>query len=170
MDSISKDALMAWANLYCEIWKEPPWNEDFWKSVDVIADFQKEMRNPHAEAFLSFAEQKVVGFTHGYSVSKDELGVIAGSNLLDGLFEKSDRLYYVDELGVQKDYRGQGMAMSLSRELMRAAHVYHGIQKTVLRTDTEAIPARKVYCALGFKEVTVHDAKYPNRTYWIHSL
>ena len=167
--NVSSYTLEQWANLYCEIWKEPPWNEDFWQPAEVIVDFQKEMRNPNAEAFLAIADSRVVGFTHGYSVSKEELRVIAGNDLLDSLFENTERVYYIDELGVQKDFRGKGLAKKLSQNLIHAASVY-GLTKVVLRTDVQAPSARHVYQKLGFNELTVCDAKYPNRTYWVIKL
>ena len=40
---ISKDLLESWAKLYCEIWKEPPWNEDFWVPEKVAEDLTMEM-------------------------------------------------------------------------------------------------------------------------------
>jgi ribosomal protein S18 acetylase RimI-like enzyme len=165
MLTISTEMLTSWADLYCEIWKEPPWNEDFWKVSDVIADFRKEMCNPHTEAFLALDGNRVVGFTHGYSVGSQEMREIAGSDLLDGLFKNIEHVYYVDELGVAKAYRGRHISIDLTYSLIRAAQA-QGLTCITLRTDKLAGAARGLYEKLMFKELEVCDVAYPNRTYW----
>jgi len=169
INTIDARTLQQWAECYCEIWKEPPWLEDFWKPEDVIADFRKEMARKHSVAFLALNEGSVVGFTHGYSVGRDELKDIAGSDLLDGLFKENERLFYVDELGVVAKYRGNRISLKLTKALLRAAYV-KGLCDIVLRTDIKADAARHVYEELGFTELNVHDAAYPDRTYWLCRL
>lgn len=169
MGTISSELLRSWANLYCEIWKEPPWNEDFWKPEEVSEDFRSEMCNPGAGAFLSVCRGSVVGFTHGYLVSCEKLREIAGSDMLDYLFENTPSLFYVDELGVASSYRGNRISLNLSSELIGHAKGL-GMSGMVLRTDIDARAARRVYTELGFSELSVHDSNYPNRTYWFLSL
>lgn len=166
MAAISTELLQSWASLYCQIWQEPPWNEDFWRPEKVVEAFKQEMARPDALAFLALNDQSaVIGFTQGYSVSPTELREIAGNNLLDFLFEKNERVYYVDELGVDSSYRGNRLSVSLSRALI-AEISDRGITQVVLRTDIQALAARHVYKELGFGELPVHDAQYPTRTYW----
>ena len=156
-----------WTELYCEIWKEPPWNEDFWKPTEVWQEIYREITdNRHGEAFLALNGRKVVGFTHGYSVSCQGMREVAGSDLLDGLFEHTERVYYIDELGVAKECRGRHISTDLTRSLIQAAQ-NHSLACVTLRTDTQAIAARHLYQKLGFTELAVCDAKYPDRTYWI---
>ncbi len=160
-----KDVLLQWAKLYCDIWKEEPWLEDYWKPEEVVIDLFQEMMRPGAEGFLAMLDYKVVvGFTHGYSVGRAELEEIAGSNLLDSLFINNDRIFYIDELGVDRNYRGQGIAHKLTAMLISEARRNGPV---ILRTDTRAHAARHVYEKLKFKELDVHDAKYPERTYWL---
>ncbi len=165
METISRDILLAWAHLYCEIWKESPWNEDFWRPEMVIEDFRRETSKPHAAGYLAMMGTTVAGFTHGYSVSCDELRVITGNSKLDHLFQARERLFYVDELGVGKLYRGQGISMKLSHALIETVREQL-LAGMVLRTDMHAHAARHVYQKLGFSELDVRDAHYPNRTYW----
>ena len=183
---IISDVFESWAQLYCEIWKEPPWNEEFWNAKSVKMDFVSELSRLHGEAFLAIDNctlsfenpdgivfsrpgQKTVGFTHGYSVSCYEMRMIAGSGILNFLFKKDQRVYYIDELGVAKDYRGQHISLMLTK-LMLQTISSHGIKTVALKTDKDAAVARSLYMKLGFKEVVGIDAKYPNRTYWVLQL
>ena len=166
MNVISPEILGQWANCYCEIWKEPPWNEDFWLPESVIADLRKEMENPDATAFLAMDNGYVVGFTHGYSVDKDELRVIAGNGLLDSVFDGDSRVFYVDELGVAKNHRGRRISSALTASLIGVAQ-NAGITAIVLRTDTQARVARHVYERSGFVDLGIRDAAHADRTYWL---
>jgi ribosomal protein S18 acetylase RimI-like enzyme len=169
MGAIAPETLKQWAELYCKIWQEPPWNEDFWRPEEVIKDFQTEMRNPDATAFLAFVGDKVVGFTHGYSVNKVELQGIASNNMLDSVFCNGERVYYVDELGVDKDYRGHQIGHTLTAKLIDSARA-SGIKRVVLRTDIQASAARRVYQRMAFKDLKINDANYLSRTYWLLEL
>ena len=167
--AIPSGLLDSWAKLYCRIWKEPPWNEDFWRPESVAQDLSREMLNPDAAAFLAVQGERVIGFTHGYSVSCEELREIAGNNLLGHLFEERGRVYYVDELGVAASYRGRGISLCLTAPLIEHARS-RGIGRVTLRTDIEAPAARHVYRKLGFTELPAHDAAHPSRTYWFLDL
>lgn len=165
--TIPTSTVEQWTNLYCGIWKEPPWNEDFWKPSEVWNEIRKEITdNQHGEAFLALDKNKVVGFTHGYSANRQEMAMIAGSDLLNELFEHTERVYYIDELGVAKEYRGQHISTDLTRALIQTAHE-RGLTCITLRTDKQAGAARGLYQKLGFTELAVCDAKYPDRTYWV---
>lgn len=166
---IPPEFLGSWARLYCEIWKEPPWNEDFWQPESVVNNLSQEMQNPDAVAYLALDGDRVVGFTHGYSVSRNELRGITGNTMLDHLFEKNDRVYYVDELGVAMSHRGQHISLRLSVSLIEHAREQR-ISRVTLRTDVEAVAARHVYRKIGFKELDVRDAAHASRTYWLLDL
>lgn len=166
---IPQGLLVSWSKLYCEIWKEPPWNEDFWQPENVAEDLSREMQYPDAVGFLAVDRGRVVGFTHGYSVSRDELRIIAGNGLLDHLFEKNERVYYVDELGVAASHRGRRISLRLTSPLIEHARKC-GVGGVTLRTDVEATAARHVYRELGFTELSIRDAVHPSRTYWFLGL
>jgi ribosomal protein S18 acetylase RimI-like enzyme len=154
------------ATLYCEVWREPPWNEDFWTTEGVLKDIEREMQRSGARCFHATAKGSVVGFTWGYQVTGEDLAVISGNpNLLRCLPEGSS-CFYIDELAVQKESRKHGVGRRLTEALMRAAFEV-GVTVLLLRTDEKAFAARMFYRDLGFKELSVRDSKYPGRTYWM---
>lgn len=169
MTQISHGTLRKWAELYCLIWKEPPWNEDFWTIEGVIADIHKGMREPSAEAFLAFENDALVGFTWGYEVSREKLREIAGWAHLDFIFEQG-RVFYIDELGVDRSCRGKDLGKALSEALIERVENGHRIFIAALRTDIKAEAARGLYQRLGFKEVPIADSQHPNRTYWVRGI
>jgi len=151
------------AKLYCEIWREPPWDEDFWDPEGALKDMDREMKRPGAVGFLALINKKVVGFTWGYAVSQDELCEIGG-NALSILFDGS-KVFYVDELGVQALYRRKGIGESLSLYLINEAKKKAEI--ICLRTDQRAYDARSLYAKLGFKDTGIKDQTYDDRTYLV---
>lgn len=158
---LTSNLVNSWAQLYCDIWLEAPWFEDFWKPEEVIKDFRSEMSRQNAAGFLALDDDKVIGFTHGYSVDRAEMQAITGNSLLDPFVV--GRAFYVDELGVDLRYRGMGISRQLTTHLLNAV----GTSAVLLRTDKNAFVARALYQKLGFKELQVHDSKYPDRTYWL---
>lgn len=154
------------AELYCAIWKEEPWNEDFWTVPGVLEDMRIEFTKTKAEAFIALNDdEEVIGFTWGYSVSKEDLQEISGGNLLNNLFANGESLFYIDELGVSSVFRVKGIAKEISQILIRNVQ-RRNIDSIVLRTDVKAVAARILYEKLGFKELAVQDQKHPDRTYW----
>lgn len=164
-DSSKKDLLNQCAELYCQIWKEPPWNEGFWTSDQVIQDMQNELSMPCSRCFMAI-NQKVVGFTWGYSVDKEVMRKISQGSYLDRLFSVQVKVYYIDELGVSTFYRGKGIGKQLTLNLVEYAKTC-GHTIVTLRTDKQAVEARSVYEKLGFMEQLITDTKYTDRTYWI---
>ena len=165
----NKKFLRKCARLYCEIWRESPWNENFWEVNNVIKDIKKQMKRPSAMGLVAFTDEKVVGFTWGYEVSKENLRKISGIKSLDILFENS-RVFYIDELGVSSPFRKKKIGDQLSNSLIVNTHSSYGIQYFTLRTDVKAIAARNLYAKLGFVDLYIRDAKYPQRTYWLLKL
>ena len=161
-----KEVLRECAELYCQTWKEPPWNEDFWTVEGVIEDIKKQMKRSQAIGFLAFCDGKVIGFTWGYEVSKKDLQEISGVTALDILFERS-RVFYIDELGVSLSFRKRGVGKQLSKTLIATARNSREIRCFTLRTDVKAVAARNLYIKLGFKDLSVQDAEHSQRTYWV---
>ena len=169
-DYHQRQVLESLANLYCRIWKEPPWNERFWSKEKVLTDLAFELTLPQAHCFVAMSNQgKIVGFTWGYAVSRSLMRTIADSHHLDYVFRPNCLVYYIDELGVAKAYRKRGIAKKLTQQLICAARK-NGCNIITLRTDTQAEAARKLYEKLGFKESPIKDKKYPTRTYWIKKI
>lgn len=158
------------AELYCEIWKEPPWNEDFWTVERVMKDIKQQMRRLNAIGFLAFCEGKVIGFTWGYEVSKKDLREISGVETLDVLFERGSRVFYIDELGVSSSFRRRGVGKQLSETLIATVRNSCEIRCFTLRTDIKAVAARNLYTKLGFSDLSIRDAEHSQRTYWFLEL
>jgi|GEM_PF-542774 len=183
------------AAVYCDVWREPPWNEDFWKTENVLQDMSRELARPGADCFiatyvegLGYCEYEnhhdlsqipvrrseeerinVLGFTWGYPVNSGEAREISGSDCLDGLFVFEEKVFYIDELAVQKFYRGQKIGAELSKLLIKSAKG-QGSFKVILRTDKKATAAKKLYAKMGFRDLKTEDSNHPNRTYWLLEL
>jgi len=159
------------AKLYCEIWKEPPWNEDFWKPKKVIRDLQEQMAKQNAIFLIATNETtEIIGFTWGYEINIAELSQISGVSV--NVWKKEIRkkgLFYIDEFGVKGIYRGMGIGQRLVKELLKQISCFD-INCIILRTDALAIPARTVYSKVGFKESVIHDAEHQDRTYWLKEI
>jgi ribosomal protein S18 acetylase RimI-like enzyme len=164
---VSADTLKKCTELYCSIWREPPWNEEFWKPEEVVSDILRDMKNEAADCFIATTVDtgRVLGFTWGYMASGKFLNEISGSDYFTTNPSFLNKNYYVDELGVDSECRGMGIGKRLSIALMENAAA-HSASSLVLRTDEKAIAARALYSKLGFNEIPVRDAKHPDRTYW----
>ena len=165
---ISEEDCRKTAELYCEIWKEPPWNEDFWKPEAVIKDLQEQMVKQNAIFLLATNETtEIIGFTWGYEINVTELSQISGVPINIWKKEIKEKvLFYIDEFGVKQTYRRRGIGQKLAKELLKQIS-YSDINCVILRTDALAIPARTVYSKIGFKESAIRDAEHQNRTYLI---
>lgn len=162
-----KKLLEKTARLYCEIWKEPPWNEYFWKQDEVLMDIQEQLKKEAAMLVAAVKEGKVVGFTWGYRVDKKLMETISNSNLLSFLFEPpSKSVFYIDELGVDKRHRMHGIGGKITKSIMKQTKKT-GVDCWCLRTHINAVPARKMYGKLGFSDLKIKDGKHQDRTYWM---
>ncbi|EKE11613.1 MAG: GCN5-related N-acetyltransferase [uncultured bacterium] len=156
------------AELYCQVWKEPPWNEDFWIASEVQKDMEREFTKKNANAVFALDERSgaVCGFSWGYEVSKKEMQAISNGHILDDFLDDRERYFYIDELGVDSRYRTKGIGRKISEWLIESAR-RNDFVKILLRTNEKALPARFLYAKLGFKELLARDAKFSERTYWI---
>ncbi|PID52115.1 MAG: hypothetical protein CR972_03765 [Candidatus Moraniibacteriota bacterium] len=157
---IEQSALESCAKLYCDIWREPPWNEDFWKEENVLIDMEKQLQKDDARAYFALCDEKVVGFTWGYIVSPNEMNVISNTDFWSG-----EDLFYIDELAVKKGFRSKGLGKQLTLQIISGLK-----HNAVLRTDQKAQAAREVYRNCGFSELPVIDGVHASRSYWIRKL
>lgn len=166
-NEVTGEILDSCAELYCKIWREPPWNEDFWKEEEVKADILGDCKKEAADCYIATLGDsgRAVGFTWGYMVTPLHLNEISGTDYFTLAGNLNGKTFYVDELGVDASCRGHGVGKHLSGALVKHA-INHGAQLLVLRTDEKALAARTLYKKLGFIEIPVRDAKYPGRTYW----
>ena len=154
---------------YCEIWKEAPWNEDFWTVERVTADIRQELSKQNASGCILLNQTNVVSFSWGYEVNRDTLAEISGNSKLDILFSDGKRIFYIDELGTLLNYRQENLGKEISWQLLSVAEK-KGFDSVVLRTNTKATAARILYQKLGFKELSVFDEQHKDRNYWMLNL
>jgi ribosomal protein S18 acetylase RimI-like enzyme len=166
LKGISDNFLQDCAQLYCEIWKEPPWNENFWKTEKVVNEIRSQMNYPGAEGYLAFENCEVIGFTWGYQIDLKDMVEISGSQEINFLFENGNKIFYVDELGVKKEYRHNEIGKGLTERILLSAKK-NGSNLAILRTDKKAGAAKKLYRKIGFQDLCIRDANYPDRTYWL---
>ncbi|MFA5994797.1 MAG: GNAT family N-acetyltransferase, partial [Parcubacteria group bacterium] len=154
------------AEVYCEIWKEFPWNEDFWKVPEVILDMKQQVQKDSAVFLVAQLGQDVAGFTWGYAVRQADMQEICGSTVLNCLFDDHTSIFYIDELATAIAARGKGIGSHLAQALIGEARAL-GNDVFCLRTDVKAQAARTLYKELGFVDLGIQDEKYPSRTYWM---
>ncbi|MEK7203278.1 MAG: GNAT family N-acetyltransferase [Patescibacteria group bacterium] len=122
----------------------------------------------HCARRIKHPEQ--IGFAWGYEVSVQNLYEISGR--AESEWRKiigNKRAFYVDELGVVKNHRRQGIGETLNERLL--THVKNlDISYTILRTDVRAVAAKNLYQKFNFRELAIIDAQYPERTYWLKKV
>ncbi|MGR8941871.1 MAG: GNAT family N-acetyltransferase [Gammaproteobacteria bacterium] len=173
----SGDVIGQMADLAYRAFREPPWSDDLEKprlhfglGVDLMR------RNALALIAKSKCSNKIIGYTLGYEVlrlSDDTrdltLGSIAGTHALDELFEEGRRIFYGDTLCVDSAYRRRNIAFNLTvcqiEALRRERFAYR-----IGRTAIDNVSMKTLYIKLGFQELAVHDALYPERKYWLLRL
>ncbi len=154
------------ATLYCDVWREPPWNESFWVVEDVVNDILEEMQKNDAHIIVASYGNSVIGFSWGYTVSQKDMRQIIGNKSLDYLFEDNSKVAYIDELATTSVSRCKGIGKTLSESLVQELSNC-GVTKITLRTDEKAMPARHLYNALTFNELAARDFEHKTRTYWL---
>lgn len=168
-----KSLLTKCAELYCKIWREPPWNEHFWKAEDVKKDIVNEISKTAGKCLIATLDKptgsEIIGFTWGYMANPEYLLEISGSDYFINNCKSLGNIFYVDELGVDPRFRKSGIGKKLSEKLISHAKK-SGANFVTLRTNKKAMPARKLYNQLGFRELLIQDKQHTERTYWILCL
>jgi len=163
--------------IICEVFSEPPWNENFSASRIMFGLGIEMMRK---NAILVVAKHKQHGHIIGYLLGQELLiksedprdqtfFKISGSYDLDFLANYKLRTFYVGGLGVKSKYRRLGVAEQLSSTLISELRL-HKFDYRLGRTDQQAYGMRNLYIKQGFKELPVFDINYPKRSYWLLSL
>ena len=167
----TRKAIASMCQLYCRIWAEEPWNEPDWKETVVKKDFLDQLKKRGAIAFLAtqIENSTTIGFSWGYKVSPDDLEKISGNKKFYDILENKGPAFYIDELGVEKEHRKNGIGYMLSNLIIESAKE-EGSRVITLRTDQKAIPAKKLYQNIGFEELSIVDTIYNNRTYWLKTI
>ena len=165
------------AELICEVFSEPPWNERF-SATRIMFGLGVEMMRKNAMLFIAKHKQDghVIAYMLGQELvlesddPRDQTFLkISGGYDLDVLANNQQRTFYVSGLGVRAKYRRLGIAEQLSAKLLTELR-RHQFDYRLGRTDLQAHGMRKLYSKQGFKELPVYDLKYPERSYWVLSL
>ena len=157
--------------------REPPWNDDlerprlhFGLGVDLMR------RNAVALIAKARDSGQIAGYALGYEVFQESedpreltLCAISGTTALDYLFEGGTRVFYADTVCVDPGARRRqiacGLAAAVIPVLRREGFTYY-----IGRTAIAAIAMRSLFAKLGFEELPVRDAVFPDRTYWLLTL
>ena len=151
-------------DLYKEIWKEPPWDENFWTDELVNEDikFALSQKDFSGKAALQTdGGLYVVGFTWGYQLPKGQFPFLIP-------FFDEEETFYIDELGVAKPFRGRGTGSKISQLLEEDVDKF-GYPSMTLRTDVGGV-AYPFYMNRDYVDIGVRDPKYPQRAYMVKRL
>ncbi len=165
------------ASLAYRAFREPPWNDDLEKprlhfglGVDLMR------RNAVALIAKDRGTGQIAGYALGYEVFRESedpraltLRAISGTAALDHLFDGGNRVFYADTVCVDPAARRRQIAYDLAAALfplLRQA----GFTYEIARTSVHAAAIRALFAKLGFEELAVQDAAFPERTYWVLRL
>ena len=152
--------------------REPPWNDDLEKPR-LHFGLGVDLMRRNAVAFIAKASGKIAGYAVGYEVPRESedprdltFRSISGTTALDYLFEGGTRVFYADTVCVDPGARRRqiacGLAAAMIPVLRREGFTYY-----IGRTAIGAIAMRSLFAKLGFEELPVRDAVFPERTYWL---
>jgi hypothetical protein len=162
------------ASLAYRAFREPPWNDDL-ERPRLHLGLGVDLMRRNAVGFIAKAKAsgKIAGYALGYEVFQENedpreltLHAISGTTALHYLFEEGKRVFYADTVCVDAGARRRQIACGLAETvipvLRREGFIYY-----IGRTAIGAIAMRSLFAKLGFEELPVRDAVFPDRTYWL---
>lgn len=157
--------------------REPPWNDDLEKPR-LHFGLGVDLMRRNAVAFIAKAKApgKIAGYAVGYEVLRENedhrdvtLSTISGTTALDYLFEGGTRVFYADTVCVDPGARRRQIAFGLAAAVIPALR-REGFTYDIGRTAIGQIAMRSLFAKLGFEELPVRDAVFPERSYWLLRL
>jgi ribosomal protein S18 acetylase RimI-like enzyme len=157
--------------------REPPWNDDLEKPR-LHLGLGVDLMRCNASAYIARTNvaNHIVGYILGYEVvrmTEDPrdltLGQISGANSLDYLFDQSSRVFYMDTICVDANFRQKQTAYKLVINQIDELCL-KGFTCYIGRTAISNVSMKSLFNKLGFKELKIHDALYPDRTFWLLEL
>jgi N-acetylglutamate synthase-like GNAT family acetyltransferase len=149
--------------VYQRMWRDAPWYEN-WNMPDVIAEMQTYTHKQLPQFILAHSENRLLGFSSGYFVTREQLAEKAGHDQLAYLFADDSMVFYLAEVGVVKGLRQNGIGRDLLNQLVVYA-LSQGASKLVART--KAFEAIQLIQKLGFCPTGIYDASDPQRQYFV---
>jgi ribosomal protein S18 acetylase RimI-like enzyme len=148
-------------SLYKDIFSDPPY-EEYFSDDDVISMFYSYFEDEIKYPLILFAylEQEIIGFCTAVPLNESwpDFEVIDfHQNLSRSCYEyfnrafnaTSENTWYLDDLGVRKDKRKQGIGTRLIRTCLAKLHS----KSIFLRTSDSNNQAQQLYCNLGFSHI-----------------
>ena len=173
----SGDLIEQIASLAYRAFREPPWNDDF-ERPRLHFGLGVDLMRRNAVVFIAKANASgnIAGYALGYEVLRESedhrdltLRAISGTTALDYLFEGGNRVFYGDTLCVDPDARRRQIAYGLVAAQITVLRS-EGFAFRIGRTAMNATAMRGLFAKLGFEELPVRDAVFPERTYWLLAL
>ena len=158
------------AKLYCEIFSDSPWNENYILS-EVLQTMDEHFKKPNAITLAALEDGKLIGFTWMYEIFKSDLREgTRFSPELHFLFNGIMRIFYLQELGIKKDLRRKGNGERLTQKLLNTGKE-NGANFVVLSTNPAAMAMISLISRIGFQNSgIVRPPKDLGRTYWFLEL
>ncbi len=156
--------------LYCEIFRETPWDETL-KTSEVTRVVDKQFNKPNATAFVATENSQVVGFTWMYQIFLEDLKLnTRHPPELKFLFDEKKKVFYLQEIGVKKGMRQKGIGTELIQQLLTRGKE-KGADVVVLSTNSGATAMVKTISKIGFVNTEiVRPPENLHRTYWTLKL
>lgn len=157
------ELLQQLVSFYCEVWKEPPWFENFWTSDIVLKSIFQSFKNQNAVWRLALDDSgSVVGFTTGHEADRRYLIDFSRRDDFPE-FLPEESYYYAAEIAVVQAERHRGLGAELMKLLVADAEQL-GL-RIVGRTKNEL--AEKVLAKNGFVKTMFTDGQDSERFYWL---
>lgn len=115
--------------------------QDFWP-VEIVVSTLLSLPSG-ASCFIAMESQAIIGFCWGYEMSEDELEKylnIPVSKSIRSVFGIGRKIAYQSEMGILRDYRGQGIANLLFTERQKS-FLSKGVEVTIVRTRKSPEPS-----------------------------
>jgi len=157
LDFEDRKAVKELAALYCETWKEPPWNEFDWQADKVIRDIAVERRNDIW--LMAKTNKSIVGFAAGRVVKAIDREDFDRCEIV-----LPEVTAFITEIGVKPDARLRGLGREMNSLLVRHFKLI-GMRSIVART--KAAGAIRIFESAGFEKTNVSMLSDPERFYWI---
>jgi ribosomal protein S18 acetylase RimI-like enzyme len=162
------------ASLAYRAFREPPWDDDL-ERPRLHLGLGVDLMRRNAVAFIAKIKDsgRIAGYALGYEVVRESedprdltLRAISGTTALDYLFEGGNRVFYGDTLCVDPDARRRQIGHRLVAAQIQVLRG-EGFAFWIGRTAVNATSMRGLFAKLGFEELPVRDAVFPERTYWL---